>query len=54
MHISDKCVQLVKHFEGMHTEAYQCSAGVWTIGFGHTGSVDGVPVNTPLIEMRGF
>lgn len=32
-------VQLVKHFEGLHLEAYRCPAGVWTIGYGHTGLV---------------
>ena len=29
--------QLIKKFEGLKLEAYQCSAGVWTIGYGHTG-----------------
>lgn len=24
--------------------AYKCPAGVWTIGFGHTGTVDGKPI----------
>lgn len=30
-------VSLIKRFEGLRLEAYQCSAGVWTIGYGHTG-----------------
>ena len=29
--------QLVKTFEGLYLEAYKCPAGVWTIGYGHTG-----------------
>lgn len=29
---------LVKRFEGCRLTAYQDSAGVWTIGWGHTGS----------------
>lgn len=37
-------VDLVKHFEGCKLTAYLCPAGVWTIGYGHTGSVDGVKV----------
>lgn len=31
--------KLVKHFEGCRLTAYQDSAGVWTIGFGHTAGV---------------
>ena len=30
---------LIKKFEGCELEAYQCSAGVWTIGYGHTKDV---------------
>ncbi|HEV2577948.1 MAG TPA: lysozyme [Acidobacteriaceae bacterium] len=29
---------LTRSFEGLRLTAYQDSAGVWTIGFGHTGS----------------
>ena len=28
---------LVKKFEGLYLTAYLCPAGVWTIGWGHTG-----------------
>lgn len=35
--ISDKGLQLVKHFEGCYLKAYKCPAGVLTIGYGHTG-----------------
>lgn len=37
MKINDATLALVKHFEGLYLEAYQCPAGVWTIGYGHTG-----------------
>ena len=30
---------LIKQFEGCRLAAYQCSAGVWTIGYGHTAGV---------------
>lgn len=36
-HITKKGLDLIKHFEGLYLKAYQCSAGVWTIGYGHTG-----------------
>lgn len=30
--------QIVKNAEGLRLEAYLCPAGVWTIGYGHTGT----------------
>lgn len=30
-------IALTKEFEGLRLEAYQDCAGVWTIGYGHTG-----------------
>lgn len=41
MKINDEGLNLVKSFEGFHLTAYKCPAGVWTIGYGHTGAVDG-------------
>ena len=29
----------VKQFEGRELKAYRCSAGVWTVGYGHTNGV---------------
>ncbi len=37
--ISEKGLSLVRQFEGLRTTAYKCSAGVWTIGYGHTQQV---------------
>lgn len=28
---------MIRDFEGLFTKAYLCPAGVWTIGYGHTG-----------------
>ena len=39
MHTSDEGFELIKKFEGCELEAYQCAAGVWTIGYGHTKDV---------------
>ena len=33
-------LSLIKKFEGCELEAYKCSAGVWTIGYGHTKDVE--------------
>ena len=39
MKTSKEGLALIKKFEGCELEAYQCSAGVWTIGYGHTKGV---------------
>ena len=35
--ISADGLMLVKEFEGLYLEAYRDEAGIWTIGWGHTG-----------------
>lgn len=37
--ISQNGLNLIKKFEGCRLTAYKCPAGVWTIGYGHTGGV---------------
>lgn len=32
-------LDLVRKFEGLYLKSYRCPAGVWTIGYGHTGDV---------------
>lgn len=44
MKTSEKGISLIKRFEGLRLTAYQCTAGVWTIGYGHTSGVK--PTNT--------
>lgn len=41
---SKNCIDLIKKFEGLRLEAYQCSAKVWTIGYGSTMYPDGTKV----------
>ena len=41
MKTSQKGINLIKQFEGCQLTAYKCPAGVWTIGYGTTGKVDG-------------
>ena len=38
MRVSQKGIDLIKQFEGLRLTSYKCSAGVLTIGFGHTGA----------------
>lgn len=42
MQLSENGFAIIKFFEGLRLTAYQCSAHVWTIGWGHTGA-DVVP-----------
>ena len=39
MNISQKGLQLIMNFESCRLQAYQDSAGNWTIGYGHKGGV---------------
>ena len=39
MQTSQNGINLIKQFEGLRLEAYQCAAGVRTIGYGHTNGV---------------
>lgn len=46
---SQKCINLVKQFEGFSATPYLCPAGVWTIGYGHTEGVteESAPITEP-------
>lgn len=37
--LSKAGLKLIMQFEGCRLTAYQCAAGVWTIGYGHTAGV---------------
>ena len=39
MNTSEEGIALIKKFEGCELTAYQCSANVWTLGYGHTKGV---------------
>lgn len=39
MKTSSKGFALLGDLEGLRLKAYQCTAGVWTIGYGHTSGV---------------
>lgn len=40
MKISEAGLDLIKSHEGFRSDAYLCPAGIWTIGYGHTGDVE--------------
>jgi lysozyme len=39
MKLSKGGAELIKKYEGCRLKAYKCPAGIWTIGFGHTGNI---------------
>ena len=44
MKTGERGLALIKEFEGCKLSAYQCPAGIWTIGIGSTYYGDGTPV----------
>lgn len=34
--VSDEAIALIKRWEGLRLTSYECEAGVWTVGYGHT------------------
>ena len=48
MHISERGITLIHQYEGLRLQAYKCPAGVWTIGWGWTGPVDGKPITAGM------
>lgn len=35
MKVSQKCLNMIRHHEGVRTRPYQCPALIWTVGVGH-------------------
>jgi lysozyme len=35
MKVSDKCIHMILHHEGVRSKPYQCPALLWTVGVGH-------------------
>ena len=35
MKVSDKCIKMLRHHEGVRNKPYKCPAGLYTIGVGH-------------------
>lgn len=48
MHASSAGRALIEHSEGLYLRAYRCPAGIWTIGYGHTGLVFGVAIHAGM------
>ena len=35
MNVSERCIKLIKHHEGVRNRPYRCPARLWTVGVGH-------------------
>ncbi|MBR6805451.1 MAG: lysozyme, partial [Bacteroidaceae bacterium] len=53
MQTSEQGIKMIIAFEGIEEKAYKCPSGVWTIGVGHTGKVDGRPINAGMHITQG-
>ena len=44
----DAAAKIISDFEGLRLTAYRCPAGIWTIGYGHTGPavVEGLTIDS--------
>jgi len=49
MQLSNTGLELIRTFEGCSLTAYQDAVGVWTIGYGWTRPVAGVPVHAGMV-----
>jgi len=52
MKISDKCLKMIKHHEGVRTKPYQCPALLWTVGVGHV--IDPNHAKVPLADRKSL
>ena len=49
---SDKGIELMHKFEGYRDKPYQCSAAMWTIGWGHVLYQD--QIKYPIVRKEGY
>ena len=52
MKTSDKGIELMHKFEGYRDKPYQCSAHMWTIGWGHVIYQD--QIKFPMVAKEGY
>jgi lysozyme len=50
MQMSERGKLALIEFEGEVLTPYKCQAGIWTIGVGHTGSLQAIGITTPIAE----
>jgi lysozyme len=52
MKVSDKCIHMIMHHEGVRSKPYQCPALLWTVGVGHV--IDPTHARVPMAERKAL
>jgi len=52
MKVSDKCIHMIMHHEGVRSKPYQCPALLWTVGVGHV--IDPTHARVPVAERKAL
>lgn len=52
MKISQKCLQMIKHHEGVRVKPYRCPALLWTCGVGHV--IDQNHIKVPFNDRKNL
>lgn len=52
MKVSQECISMIKHHEGVRTRGYRCPAFLWTIGVGHV--IDPSHIGVKLDERKNL
>jgi len=52
MNVSEKCLKMIKHHEGVRTKPYQCPALLWTVGVGHV--IDPNHARVPIADRKAL
>ncbi len=52
MKISHKCLQMIKHHEGVRVKPYRCPALLWTTGIGHV--IDQNHIKVPFNDRKNL
>jgi lysozyme len=48
--VSDKCIHMIMHHEGVRSKPYQCPALLWTVGVGHV--IDPTHAKVPMADRK--
>ena len=52
MKISHKCLEMIKHHEGVRVKPYRCPALLWTVGVGHV--IDQNHIKVPFNDRKNL
>ena len=52
MKVSDRCLEMIRHHEGVRTKPYRCPALLWTVGIGHV--IDPRHIGVKLDERKNL